>query len=231
LDRRLDVFFGGVNFDSILQDYLNPHLDSPAWLAALADLAACSAKSPDDRLELARREVLARWDESQSARAAKDWDVVFARLADLRKATSTQGKKDNWNGSQPRKCARMMSELRQVYDENLKFLAEKARFALDEQVAAQLPAMARLFDQVLQEYQRRKDERQSLDFDDLEGRAARLLTSHPAIRVSLQTDLRAVLVDEFQDTNERQRQIVYALTGFTPHNYPQSEPGSRRRTH
>lgn len=218
LDRRLDVVLGVVNFDSILQDYLNPHLYSPAWQAALADLAACSAKSPDDRLELARREVLARWDESQSARAAKDWDVVLARLADLRKATSTQGKKDNWNGADLESVRKSMSELRLVYDENLKFLAEKARFALDEQVAAQLPALARLFDQVLQEYQRLKDERQSLDFDDLEGRAARLLTSHPAVRVGLQTDLRAVLVDEFQDTNERQRQIVYALTGFTPQN-------------
>ena len=67
----------------------------------------------------------------------------------------------------------------------------------------------------MREYQRRKDECQSLDFDDLEGRAASLLTGHPAVCASLQTDLRAVLVDEFQDTNERQRQIVYALTGFS----------------
>ncbi len=216
LERRLDVVLGEVNFESILQDYLQSHLDSPTWQAALADLSDHSAKSPDDKLELARREVLARWGESQSALTAKDWDVVLARLTDLRKATSTQGKKDNWDAADLEIVRESMSELRQVYDENLKFLAEKARFALDVQVAAQLPAMVRLFDQVLLEYQRRKDERQSLDFDDLEGRAARLLTSHPAVRASLQSDLRAVLVDEFQDTNERQRQIVYALTGFTP---------------
>jgi ATP-dependent exoDNAse (exonuclease V) beta subunit len=36
------------------------------------------------------------------------------------------------------------------------------------------------------------------------------------VRATWQDNLRAVLVDEFQDTNERQRQIVYALTGFTP---------------
>ena len=46
LDRRLDVAFGRVNFDSVLENYLNSYLDSPTWLAALVDLAACSAKSP-----------------------------------------------------------------------------------------------------------------------------------------------------------------------------------------
>ena len=35
-----------------------------------------------------------------------------------------------------------------------------------------------------------------------------------------EAELRAVLVDEFQDTNDRQRQIVYALTGFSPHPNP-----------
>ena len=111
-----------------------------------------------------------------------------------------------------------MSELRQVYDENLKFLAEKSRFSLDEKVAAYLPAIQKLFAQVLAEYQHRKDERQALDFDDLEGLTARLLAENPAVRARLQSGLRAVLVDEFQDTNDRQRQIVYALTGFNPEN-------------
>ncbi len=217
LDQRLDVLLGESNFDSILQNYLDPHLDSQVWLAALAHLATCNAKTSDDKLELARREVLARWDESQSARAAKDWGVLFARLADLRKATSTQGKKDNWNEGDLESARESMNELRQFYDEKLKFLAEKTRFALDEQVAALLPALARLLKQVSQEYRRLKDERQSLDFDDLEGRAAHLLTNQAAVRDSMKTDLRAVLVDEFQDTNERQRQIVYALTGFNPH--------------
>ena len=107
-----------------------------------------------------------------------------------------------------------MSELRQVYDENLKFLAEKSRFSLDEKVATHLPAIQQLFEQVLAEYQHRKDERQALDFDDLEGLTARLLAENSAVRARLQSGLRAVLVDEFQDTNDRQRQIVYALTGF-----------------
>ena len=73
-----------------------------------------------------------------------------------------------------------------------------------------------LFSQVLSEYQAHKEQRQALDFDDLEGLTAQLLVGHPEVRLHLQSELRAVLVDEFQDTNDRQRQIVYALTGFDP---------------
>ncbi len=216
LERRLDVAQAFTeNFETSLQDYLAKHLNSPAWLDLLAALSTCAAQNPEDRLELARREVLARWDESQTARAEKNWDALLAKLAALRKATSIQGAKANWNPADLEAARAAMSEIRRLYDENLKFLAEKARFALDEQAAAQLPALLRLFNRALTEYRRRKDERQALDFDDLEGRAARLLMEHPAVRASLQADLRAVLVDEFQDTNERQRQIVYSLTGFT----------------
>lgn len=201
-----------AEFESSLSAYLAAHLDSPIWTNALADLAACRASSPDDKLEIARQAVLARWGEVQSARAARDWDALLSGLTAVRKATSTQGKKDNWADIETPRAA--MSELRQVYDENLKSLAEKSRFSLDEKVAVHLPAIQHLVDQVLSEYQRRKDERQALDFDDLEGMTAQLLAVHPAVCARLRSGLRAVLVDEFQDTNDRQRQIVYALTGF-----------------
>jgi ATP-dependent helicase/nuclease subunit A len=221
LARRLDLAdfrslkrTEGSPISEVLR-YLAQHLDTPAWRDPLDELASLAAKNPDDKLELARRDVLARWGEAETARTTGEWDAVLTALTALRKATSTQGQKANWNAADLDAARQSMGEIRQWYDENLKFLAEKSRFALDAQVAAHLPALLRLFEQVLDEYQRRKDERQSLDFDDLEGRAARLLTEHPAVRASLQADLRAVLVDEFQDTNDRQRQIVYALTGFT----------------
>ena len=201
-------------FSTTLSSYLASQLDSPTWANSLSDLASHHASSPEDKLELARQSVLAQWMEIQEARASQSWDAVLTSLAALRKATSTQGKKDNWADIETVRAA--MAGLREIYDEHLKFLAEKSRFALDEQLAAHLPAIHRLFEQTKLEYQSRKDERQSLDFDDLEGLTARLLTEHPKVRDQLQSELRAVLVDEFQDTNERQRQIVYALTGFNP---------------
>ena len=201
-----------TEFALSLNSYLATYLDSESWLDCFSVLNNHRSTSPEDKLELARQSVLAQWDEIQQDRAAQNWDALLTSLTALRKATSTQGKKDNWADIETVRAA--MTDLRQIYDEHLKFLAEKSRFALDEQLAAYLPAIHRLLDQTLCEYQSRKDERQSLDFDDLESLAAKLLTEHPEVRAQIQSDLRAVLVDEFQDTNDRQRQIVYALTGF-----------------
>jgi ATP-dependent helicase/nuclease subunit A len=214
-------------FETALEDYLQSQFASLAWQEALTDLSTRSAQSPDDKLELARREVLARWDEVQSACATGKWDTLLVSLAALRKSIDTRGgRKEAWDGAELAAVRKSMAALKEHYEANLKLLAEKARFALDEQAAAHLPALLRLFNQVILEYQRRKDERQALDFDDLEGRAAQTLTENPAVRASLQAELRAVLVDEFQDTNQRQRQIVYALTGFSP--LPKGEaPGAR----
>lgn len=203
-------------FESQLSNYLASVLDSPEWLDPISDLTNYAARNPEDKLELARRDVLSRWDEARAAIRAQRWDDALASLAALRKAIDTRsGRKSDWDEADLAAAREAMFAIKEQYEANLKFLAEKARFALDEQVAAHLPKLLRLLEQVLAEYQRRKDERQSLDFDDLEGRAARLLTDFPAACAELRQDLRAVLVDEFQDTNERQRQIVYALTGFT----------------
>ncbi|NJL32947.1 MAG: UvrD-helicase domain-containing protein [Chloroflexaceae bacterium] len=59
-----------------------------------------------------------------------------------------------------------------------------------------------------------KDALNMLDFDDLEWRARHLLEQYPAVRARWQAEFQAVLVDEFQDTNDAQRAIIYALTGF-----------------
>ena len=56
------------------------------------------------------------------------------------------------------------------------------------------------------------DQRQALDFDDLESGAERLLARED-VRLRWQGELDALLVDEFQDTNPRQRRIVGALAG------------------
>ena len=199
---------------SCLASYLAAHLYSPAWIDALATIASHGSPVHEDKLELARQDVLTQWDEIQAARAAENWDSALSGLTGLRKAISVQGKKDNWEDIETVRAA--MTDLRGFYDEHLKFLAEKARFALDEQLIGYLPALQGLFRQVLSEYQGRKEERQALDFDDLEGLTAQLLAGHPEVRLRMQSELRAVLVDEFQDTNDRQRQIVYALTGFDP---------------
>ncbi len=203
-------------FSNSLSSHLATYLDSRTWRDCLSVLNRHHSSSPEDKLELARQSVLARWDEIQQARASQNWDTVLVGLTALRKAISTQGQKNNWDDIDAQRVREAMKGLRGIYEEHLQVLAEKSRFALDEQLAASLPAVHRLLDQTLLEYQRLKDERQTLDFDDLVGLTAQLLITHPEVRAQIQSELRAVLVDEFQDTDDRQRQIVYALTNFSP---------------
>ncbi len=200
-----------------LTHWLDEQFAAPAWQDSLADLARSQSSNPDDKLEIARREVLARWDEARAQITAARWDSAFLALAALRKVISaTGGSKTNWDAADLDAARAAMRALSGHYDAQIKPLVNKSRWALDIQAAALLPALTLLVEQTLDGYERRKDEQQALDFDDLEGRAARLLAEHPAVRARWQNEIHAVLVDEFQDTNDRQRQIVYTLSQFQP---------------
>ncbi len=52
-----------------------------------------------------------------------------------------------------------------------------------------------------------------LSFDDLEEKALDLLEHHPDVLAKCRRQFRYIMVDEFQDTNERQRRLVYLLSG------------------
>jgi ATP-dependent helicase/nuclease subunit A len=84
--------------------------------------------------------------------------------------------------------------------------------SLEASTASLLPLLGALFERAQAAYQAEKDVRQALDFDDLEAGAVTLLAL-PEVRRRWQKQVASLLVDEFQDTNERQRQIVEALAG------------------
>ncbi len=83
---------------------------------------------------------------------------------------------------------------------------------VEARTARLIPLLGVLFERAQTAYQAAKDLRQALDFDDLEAGAVALL-AQPAVWARWQPQIAALLVDEFQDTNERQRQIVEALAG------------------
>lgn len=72
-----------------------------------------------------------------------------------------------------------------------------------------------LFDKVRKRYTETKRRRAALDFDDLEELTEQLLTSHPEIsdRYTDQQSgsIRALMVDEFQDTSPIQKRILWML--------------------
>ena len=198
------------------------------WRQALSDLAAISGDTADDKMELARSDVLAHWRTVEDGRARGDWDAVVSGLYAMRKSNSSHGAKGNWSGDDLAIARAAMKMLRDYHDEQLKPLlgTTPPSWALDVQAADLQPGLQRLFAQCLEIYDGMKEERHALDFDDLESRTAALLTEHPDVSARWQADTAAVLVDEFQDTNARQRQIIYQLTGFSAEHAPHLQPAT-----
>ena len=191
-------------------------LEEPAWTAAMERLAPLRASHPDDKLEVARREVLACWAKAGAALQARAWDALFADLLALRAAISTGGTKNHWAPGDLAAAREAMGALRTHFDAVLAPFLKKTplSWSLDERCAGAFPRLRCLFERALAEYERLKAERRALDFDDLEAGALALLAGNDQALARWQADVCAVLVDEFQDTNTRQQQIVYALSAF-----------------
>jgi ATP-dependent helicase/nuclease subunit A len=146
-------------------------------------------------------------------RALQAGDLVQA-IECWRQIVRTGGKKDNWGGVEA------LAELKAM----LKALQETAKKMdaagctgnlneLDEQAAGALHLWKQLWLRLEGCYERLKGKRQALDFDDLEIQAEALLKATPrSERLQAFLDgIRHLMVDEFQDTNQVQQSIVYAL--------------------
>lgn len=84
---------------------------------------------------------------------------------------------------------------------------------LEQEMAEAISLLRDLFAFACQQYDALKQERNGLDYDDLERKALMLLERHSDVRERWQREIRAILVDEFQDTNGRQRDLVQYLNG------------------
>ena len=74
-----------------------------------------------------------------------------------------------------------------------------------------MPSLRRLFERTVATYTSLKRDRRALDFDDLEAGALALLRDRRRCMRALARRGAALLVDEFQDTNARQRDLLALL--------------------
>ena len=88
--------------------------------------------------------------------------------------------------------------------------------ALDELAAADRVLLQELLNAFAAAYQEAKDRESALDFEDLQLRARDLLRDDAAIREREQLRFRAVMVDEFQDTNRLQCELIDLIAGAAP---------------
>ena len=179
------------------------------WRDGVAMVRALAASDPSDKLEVERRKAVA------ALRGGTGLLVEqLASLAGLAEVKLSGGSQKNWPGGKDDVTAvkDAMRTLRGMWKAQSDQL-ELRLTELDAAIAAQLPALRRAFDFACDRYDSLKRERQALDFDDLEQRALDLLRENATVRARWQRDARSILVDEFQDTNTRQRDLVAFLNG------------------
>ncbi len=226
LSRRLDSEAALARLGSeplarwrgVLLDWLTGQSAAPEWQGALDDLAGLQASDPSDLMEVARRQVLEHAVAAARAQQQGDVAALLAELAALRAATTTNGRKGNWPGETLSVAREAMRCLRGRFDRTMGPFKSTA-WTVDESVAALLDPLRATYQHALDAYAAARRAENSLDFDDLEAGALALLRQ-PTVRARWQQALQAVLVDEFQDTNERQRELVYALSGFADSRLP-----------
>ena len=167
-----------------------------------------------DKLAAQVQALLEQWALFEHAYKGGDYLVAARALFTIRREHSRLniGKKTSAAKS-------ALAEFREAYDTFIDSWVGGAKSDDDSpnelteaSVAHALPLLAKLFDHARQAYQDARDARHALDFDDLEKRALDLLENSD-IRARWQSQIDAMLVDEFQDTNERQRKIVEHLAG------------------
>lgn len=85
--------------------------------------------------------------------------------------------------------------------------------AADKAAASLLPLWQEVLQDLAAYIRKQKEERDLLTFDDLELLTVRLLENNPQVRRKYQERFHYIMVDEFQDTNERQKRLIYFLCG------------------
>ncbi len=158
------------------------------------------------------QQLLAEWRATEGALARSNLLEALSHLATMREdcLNLTRGKKQG-------KSKPLIRLIREQYETQIESWLGRSKdpqalARAETALRALVPGLQALFTKGIEFYARAREQNHALDFDDLEDGAARLL-DRDDVRRRWRGEIRAVLVDEFQDTNARQRRIIEALSG------------------
>ena len=109
--------------------------------------------------------------------------------------------------------SRQKGEVKALYDEAKKLREQLVKAEYDKLALPLVAAWQKVLGELYSYIQKKKQDNDLLTYDDLELRALQLLQENPQVRKKYHERFRYIMVDEFQDTNERQRQLIYLLCG------------------
>ncbi len=212
--QRLTAAYGAFGVLRQLQSLL-PQLDE---IAACEDIGAFYRRSIEqeeavkDELCQLLQELTARRGEvktgSQSAQLQRLAENIMQVLDGIRQETADMAPYDTYAGvlAANTRLKELVKEMRQLREQLELIRADKAALPLAECWQRVAAAFADFL-------QQQRQEGDFLSFDDLENYALNLLQQHPRLCSSYQQKYRYIMVDEFQDTNEKQKRLIYLLCG------------------
>jgi ATP-dependent helicase/nuclease subunit A len=222
LNRRLDLagWLAGPPHDSLLQAVEQAALDflgtePVAGLLEHLRTMQSTAELLPDAGELLTQQILGLLGIWEQAVFSLQVGEILSGLAAL--AAGRENYMALNIGKRSSLAKETLRELRENYDALVKpWLLEAPDPSLEKTYAQAMPLLHELFNAFIAAYIHRLREQRALDFDDLEAGALYLLENDLTIRQRWQAALAALLVDEFQDTNDRQRRLIDALGGELP---------------
>jgi ATP-dependent helicase/nuclease subunit A len=191
------------------QKALSELLTDPVWQKTRETLQANQGKA-GDRLELeVRQPAIAAMDVIESDGNIQESLSVIVGLK------ISVGSQKNWTAGSLDLVKDAIKQLREMVKNSLKAgLITLEINSADEQLAAMLPALREAFNWVQEYINQEKRRARLLDFADIEAQALLALKDEQVQKYYTQR-WKAILVDEFQDTNPIQSQILELLTGNT----------------
>ncbi|MFP3853711.1 MAG: UvrD-helicase domain-containing protein [Anaerolineales bacterium] len=224
LEKRLEVdpalltdFLQSLDLDHWLTKLIQDFLEEPSVAESIRDLRTLKAEGyfqsdATDAMRALAEGLLAGLEQLESSLEEGAGLVAASQLFDMRRQHMRGGV-----GKRDGRARMAIDQLQDRYDESIDPWLGGKRSTDDppdpglEQVYPEMrSAVQWAYQRARQEYIEALDKRAALDFDALEAGALQLLAI-PSIRVRWQDAMRRVLVDEYQDTNQRQQAIIQAL--------------------
>ncbi len=198
-------------YDADVRAYLDSHAETFALPHGLRHIV--EAVPAEDKLRALVEPMLTLTDALTHAADTAERVALLEQMTTLKKAGNS-GSAKVW-GESLGEVKKWLNDVIDVARDFGKAYSAPASDS-DARAAALIPAWVALLTEAQARYDALKESAGGLDFDDLESRTAALLRDYPSVRARYADEIRHLMVDEFQDTNQRQWDIVRLLANQRP---------------
>lgn len=215
--KAREIFQNPLDYFSLLLNLFEERMNHPALTDPLDVLQKMTEpelfEDAGEKLSDMIEELLSGWAKAKAALENNDPIQCALMLYEIRRSHM------RLNLGKGGEAKTLVSKFRDAFDKLLNPLTggKNAKDPLPSLEAELLfdelqPLLGAAFETVCLTYKRFLDARQALDFDDLEQGTVELLRNQ-TVKQFRKNEFDAILVDEFQDTNQRQQEIIESLAG------------------